>query len=262
MKAFLRTLVVCLVALSFVQEVRAQAVTESDLSPACVTAGYCSNTIARIGQYSNGDFTITGDELIFNNSATITYIRRSTVDGADNKNLQITGAGAASDARGAYLSLSGNESAGTGVAILAAGDVSGGDVILQVDDASGDVIIQDETSGALWTFSNAGALTGSSTLGGDIVFGRSGRTISVQEATASTACMGAATPNGTTPVTVTTSCAVTGSRVFFARAGAVTNMGTITTTTAPNNTSFAFASTGASDTLASSVIYLIVKESA
>lgn len=97
---------------------------------------------------------------------------------------------------------------------------------------------------------------------GDMISSASGKTISIQEATASTACMGVATPNGTTPVTVTTSCAVTGSRVIFSRVGAVANMASISVTTNPNNTSFAFASTGASDTLASSVVYLIVKESA
>jgi hypothetical protein len=109
---------------------------------------------------------------------------------------------------------------------------------------------------------NIAASGGAATFGGGIVLATSGATISVQEATAATACMGVATPNGTTPVAVTTSCATTGARVFFSRAGAVTNMGTITTTTAPSGTGFSFASTGASDTLASSVIYLIVKESA
>lgn len=112
---------------------------------------------------------------------------------------------------------------------------------------------------------DAGALTarGSfTTSAGDVIFSGSGNTLSVQEATAATACMGVATPNGTTPVAITTSCAASGSRVFYTRAGAITNMGTISTTTAPSGTGFSFASTGASDTLASSVIYLIVKESA
>ena len=88
----------------------------------------------------------------------------------------------------------------------------------------------------------------------------SGTTLGIQEATAASACMGVATPNGTTPVTVTTSCAVTGYRVIYSRVGAVANMASISTTTAPNGTSFAFASTGASDTLASSVVYLIIGE--
>lgn len=90
----------------------------------------------------------------------------------------------------------------------------------------------------------------------------SGETISVQEATPASACMGVATPNGTTPVTVTTSCAATGARVIYFRVGAVANMASISTTTAPNGTSFSFASTGGTDTTASSVGYLIIKESA
>lgn len=115
---------------------------------------------------------------------------------------------------------------------------------------------------ARWTFGATGDLTQDATNGGDVIFSRSGRTISLQEATASTACMGVATPNGTTNVTVTTSCAVTGARVFYSRVGAVTNMGTISTTTNPNGTSFTFASVNAADTLASSVVYMIVKEAA
>lgn len=112
---------------------------------------------------------------------------------------------------------------------------------------------------------NAGGIASSGNLtntSGDVILSTSGNTISVQEATASTACMGVATPNGTTNVTVTTSCAVSGARVFYTRVGAVTNMGPISTTTNPNGTNFTFASTSGTDTLASSVVYLIVKESA
>lgn len=97
---------------------------------------------------------------------------------------------------------------------------------------------------------------------GNVVMGVSGRTLYIQEATPTTACMGTATPNGTTPVAVTTSCAASGARVFYARAGAVTNMASISTTTAATGTGFSFASTGASDTLASSVIWFIINEAA
>lgn len=99
-------------------------------------------------------------------------------------------------------------------------------------------------------------------LTGDVIISTSGKTISIQEATAASACMGTATPNGTTNVTVTTSCAVSGARIFYSRVGAVTNMASISTTTAPNGTNFTFASTGATDTLASSVVWWIIKESA
>lgn len=100
------------------------------------------------------------------------------------------------------------------------------------------------------------------TNGGDLILGKTGSALSVQEATAASACMGVSTPNGNTPVAVSTTCATSGARVFFTRVGAITNMGVITTTTAPSGTGFSYASTGASDTLASSVVYLIVKESA
>lgn len=119
------------------------------------------------------------------------------------------------------------------------------------------------TNGAVrWNLGTTGDLTNDATSGGDLVLSRTGKTISVQEATAASACMGIATPNGTTNVTVTTSCAVSGARIFYTRVGAVTNMASISTTTAPNGTSFTFASTGATDTLASSVVYWIIKESA
>lgn len=106
------------------------------------------------------------------------------------------------------------------------------------------------------------AQSGNITTPGDVILSATGKTISIQEATASSACMGSSTPNGTTPVTVTTSCAVAGSRVFISRNAAITNLGTVTVTTSPNGTSFAYASTNASDTAASSVIWFIVKESA
>lgn len=112
-----------------------------------------------------------------------------------------------------------------------------------------------------FTISSSGDLTSDATNGGDVILSRSGKTISIQENTASTACLGVTVPNGTTPVTVTTSCATTAARVIYSRNGAVTNVGSITTTTAPNGTSFAFASTNAADTGAS-VVWFIIKESA
>lgn len=114
----------------------------------------------------------------------------------------------------------------------------------------------------LETQNSTGTVLSAINQAGELVLNQSGQTIHVQEAAPASACMGVATPNGNTAVTVTTSCAVSGARVFYTRVGAVTNMGTISTTTAPNGTSFQFASTGASDTLASSVVWLIVKESA
>jgi hypothetical protein len=53
------------------------------------------------------------------------------------------------------------------------------------------------------------------TMDGDIAFSASGNTIAIQEATAGAACSGSLTFNGTTPVVVSTTCAVTGARIFF-----------------------------------------------
>lgn len=68
-----------------------------------------------------------------------------------------------------------------------------------------------------------GAVTAGATLGvtgditgaGDLILSASGKTVSLQEATAGTKCMGTATANGTTAVTVSTTCATTGSRIFL-----------------------------------------------
>ena len=92
---------------------------------------------------------------------------------------------------------------------------------------------------------------------GDLLLKLSGNTVGITETTPSSACRGVSTPNGTTNVAVSTTCATTGARIFYEREGAVANMGQISTTVAANGTGFSFASTGASDTLASSVIWFI-----
>jgi hypothetical protein len=48
------------------------------------------------------------------------------------------------------------------------------------------------------------------------------KTVALQEATAASACMGTLTANGGTPVVVSTTCALTGSRIFLTRTSAET----------------------------------------
>lgn len=382
-------------------------VTVENISPSCVPAGYCAQTLVSMQGQSNGDFTVNGDVLNFVTSESFATIRMSTTDAADNKFLAINGGGGTGYGRGGQISVYGNEVATDGGEIrLTPGDVATGRITLFLENAASAVNVDDVTTGNLLTINNAGdlifnatnggkliqagasdyLLSGAATLntdlttvggryygvgasaevlvnllataatatanqitlgktratdtsgntivadadvlgaitfngadgvdfaagatiraivsgtpgsndmpaavgiltsadgaqtpllrlsvgptgnitsdatnGGDFIFAGTGDTISVQEATAATACMGVATPNGTTPVAVTTSCATSGSRVFYTRVGAVTNMDTISTTTAPSGTGFSFASVNAADTLASSVVYLIVKESA
>lgn len=180
----------------------------------------------------------------------------STADADDDSSTCLTAGGLSSGycdgtTRGSSLFMYGNEvPTYGGVLYLQNGNVSGADMFMTTMD---DFIVTNISG------TNAFIVDAPT---GDVSLPKSGSTIALQEATPSTACMGTATPNGTTNVTVTTSCAVTGSRVFFSRTGAVTNMASISVTTAPNNTSFQFASTGASDTLAGSVVWMIIKESA
>lgn len=97
--------------------------------------------------------------------------------------------------------------------------------------------------------------------GGSILLVKSGTTLGITETTPATACMGTSTPNGATPVTVTTSCAVTNARVFFTRVGATpSTKGVLTVTSAPNGTNFQYTGI-AGDTEAGSVVWWIMRVS-
>ncbi len=58
-------------------------------------------------------------------------------------------------------------------------------------------------------------LTGSLKLNGHLEFDTSGKTLKIPDGTTASACMGTATANGTTAVTVSTTCASTGARIFI-----------------------------------------------
>lgn len=180
------------------------------------------------GAGKNINLGIGGERILkCTGSLTATTCLTDTTDGADSSVVTLCAGGADSLLRGACIHLYGNEN-----------------------------------NGGVITFNPGSVGNPSMSMGGDLLLFISGTTISMQEATPTTACMGVATPNGTTPVAVTTSCAYTNARIFYSRLGAVTNMGTVSTTTAPNGTAFSFASTSALDTLAGSVIWFIIKESA
>lgn len=74
-------------------------------------------------------------------------------------------------------------------------------------------------------FHNAGAFTGNITAvgnitaAGNLVLSTTGKTLKIHDGTAASACMGTTTANGTTAVTVSTTCAATGSRIFISRTG-------------------------------------------
>jgi hypothetical protein len=205
---------------------------------------------------TTGGVTVTAGNVVFGD--TNSGILTNSADATDNKRIIISGGGGTGNTRGAELIVSGNE-LNNGAASLLTGGGSGS-LTLGTSSGAGVTNIVSNTF-TRWTFGATGQLTNNATNGGDIIFDKSGTTVSVQEATGASACMGIATPNGVTNVTVTTTCAVANSHAFFTRKGAITNMGVISVTTNPAGASFTFASTNAADTLASSVIWWIIKES-
>lgn len=89
----------------------------------------------------------------------------------------------------------------------------------------------------------ANQLTGSLKLNGHLTFDTSGKTIKIPDNTTASACMGTATANGTTAVTVSTTCASTGARIFISATsdgtGTSTNdQGACWTTNIVNGVSF------------------------
>lgn len=177
----------------------------------------------------------------------------STGLGVISNNVALKWRNAAGSANVSVLNMDGSDAVQ-----LSGGTGASSNISLRPGNSSAKVRFVNSGGSETWSIDNNGVLNGTSS--GNINLTTTGTTIAIEEATPASACMGVATPNGTTPVAVSTTCAGTGNRVFYTRAGAVTNMGTISTTTAPGGTGFSFASTGASDTLASSVIWFIVGE--
>lgn len=94
---------------------------------------------------------------------------------------------------------------------------------------------------------------------GDFVVAGSGGTLSLQEATAGSACSGTLTANGATPVVTSTTCALTGSRIFLTRTSAET--GTVTAWISALSTGVSFSITSeAADT--GTYNWFIIHESA
>jgi hypothetical protein len=110
-----------------------------DTGGAQFRVGYNSTNYAELSVSSTGDLTIapTGGDtsitgtLAVTGAMTASVIRRDTTDGADNSILNLSGGGAVSGSRGAFIQLGGNEHAGfEGMLRLAAGAVSPGGGIL------------------------------------------------------------------------------------------------------------------------------------
>lgn len=177
----------------------------------------------------------------------------STGLGVISNNVALKWRNAAGSANVNVLNMDGSDA----VQILG-GTGASSNITTRLGNTSAKIRFVNQGGNEVWSINNDGRLDNTS--GGNVNLTAPGTTIAIEESSAAAACMGEATPNGTTPVAVSTTCAGTGSRVFYSRQGAVTNMGTITTTTEPAGTGFSFASTGASDTLAGSVFWFIIAE--
>lgn len=153
-------------------------------------------------------------------------ISTSSVDAADDNSLTLSSASAFGDGRGGTIRMYGNEVATHGGKVnINAGNVATSSVNINLEHASSTFNVTDTTSGSLLTLTNAGAMTTAAGItattgnitstAGSFVASASGQTLHIQEATAGSKCMGSVTFNGTTAVTVTTSCAATGARILL-----------------------------------------------
>lgn len=120
----------------------------------------------------------------------------STTDGDDDATLQL---GFSAGTRGAGITLPGEEVSG------------GGDITYNSGASDGHLFNLNGTR--VVTFDSSGVDISGGT--GNLLLSVAGSGISLQESAAASKCMGSVTFNGTTAVTVSTTCAATGARVFL-----------------------------------------------
>lgn len=138
-------------------------------------------------------------------------ISASTADADDDSQLVLASGGASGTDRGAYIQLRGNEASSGGNVTMVSGTVASADVDLYAND---DLNIKKADGTTVWSLDTAtGVFTSLVTNGGGIVLANTGSTIAIDSGTAASACKGTGTFNGTTAVTVTTTCASTSQHV-------------------------------------------------
>lgn len=204
-----------------------------------------TSEILRVRQDPNRLFTFDGSSdtaltLTFGDGTTAVQkltISAATADAADDGTLQLCGGGAyaADGSRGACIILPGEEvSGGSDISYVA----GGGDTHIFYTGSTQTMSIG--TTGLVTTAAGLTNTTGATTnsAAADFIASTSGGTLSLQEATAGATCMGSFTANGITQVDVTTSCATTGSRLFFTKTSTSTVNGSCYVFAAPNNTLF------------------------
>lgn len=192
------------------------------------TLGAASDTAHTI---SFGDAGVTATQSLLLSS--------STPDADDDSTVNITGGGDfnASGTRGAYVQLKGNEASGAGDITIAAGAAAGSDITILPWATDGRTILG--ANGAnRWLITSTGLLENDGTNGGNLNLTKAGTTVAFEEATAGSACSGTLTANGATPVVTSTTCAVTGARIFLSRTSSETGVVTAWVSAISNGVSF------------------------
>lgn len=128
-------------------------------------------------------------------------ISASTADGDDDSTLILAGGGADGGTRGASITLPGEEVAG------------GGDI--DYNSGASDVHRFKVNGTEIGSIGSNGMTVSLAT--SDFISEVSGGTLSLEEATAGTKCMGTLTCNGASDVTTSTTCAEASSRIFLTR---------------------------------------------
>lgn len=159
---------------------------DSDANRIPLTLDASSDT-ALTAQFGDGGTTAVQQLLI----------SASTSDADDDSTLILAGGGADGGTRGASITLPGEEVSGGGDITYNAGTADN-----HIFNVAGVNVLQIDATGV------------TQPLAKDFNFNVGLGTIALQEAVAGTKCMGGGTHNGTTAVTVSTTCATTGSRVL------------------------------------------------
>ncbi len=168
------------------------------------TFGASSDTALTL---SYGDSGVTATQAL--------TVGPSTADADDDATTCLAGGGAASDnSRGASVCAKGNESSAAGDLDLGAGGASNSRILLDAPAANGTVAIATAGQGIRWEVDANGDLLSSSSVGGNVTLRTTGKTVAIDSGTAASACRGTGTFNGTTAVTVSTTCAATGATVL------------------------------------------------
>lgn len=100
-----------------------------------------------------GSGSLSSTEIVYTGIANLFNIRADTSDGTDNKKVAVSGGGAASLTRGAYIELSGNEETNTGRAVIVSGNAVGNYIQLYTGGGPIHLTIAGTT---VWSFNSSG----------------------------------------------------------------------------------------------------------